>query len=186
MFPMISGGALVILLDSDPIEDTTEPAPSVPDLLSGCRKEGRLNFLAPFSSFTSSGGMFPMISGGGLVIFLDSDPTEDATEPAPSVPDLLRERRKEGRLDFLAPFSSFIISGGRLVGILDSDPATEDTTEPAPSSVPGLNHPCFLGFFKFTSIFFRFSSFGTVFLFLALPAAAEEFPVYNEKGHAGK
>ena len=181
---MISGGALVILLDSDPIEDTTEPAPSVPDLLSEHRKEGRLNFLAPFSSFTSSGGMFPMISGGGLVIFLDSDPTEDATEPAPSVPDLLRERRKEGRLDFLAPFSSFIISGGRLVGLLDSDP-TEETTEPA-GSVPGLNHPCFLGFLNFTSIFCRLSSSSTTCIFLAVLAAAKETPVYNEKGHVDK
>ena len=136
-----------------------------------------------------------MISGGWLVGILDSDPAEDTTEAAGSATGLLNKPRKEGRLgNFLTTFSVFtsgggmfpMISGGRLVGILDSDPATEDTTEPASSSVPGLNHPCFLGFFKFTSIFFRFSSFGTVFLFLALPAAAEEFPVYNEKGHAGK
>ena len=63
------------------------------------------------------------------------------------------------------------------------DKIEKDPFDEAEGSVPGLNHPCFLGFFKLASVFCRLSSSITPCIFLAVPAAAKAAPVYNEKGH---
>ena len=98
MFPMISGGWLVGILDSDPTEDTTGAAPSVSGLLNKPRKEGRLgNFLTTFSVFTSGGEV------------LDSDPTEDTTEAAPSVDG----RGGRGGRDLVESFTATLVWVGR-------------------------------------------------------------------------
>ena len=66
-------------------------------------------------------------------------------------------------------------------GKVETDPFDE-----AEGSVRRLNHPCFLGFFTFTSVFCRLFSSSTTCIFLVVPAAAEKTPVYNEKGHYDK
>ena len=91
----------------------------------------------------------------------------------------------EADADFLLLEPAVIAFWG-LVSFLDPDPLVETETEPR-SSVPGLNHLCCLGFFKFTTSFFcRLSSFSKTCIFLVLLAAANKPPPLRWAGCSGR
>ena len=94
-----------------------------------------------------------------------------------------------GRFDEAKIPAVFLLPGpvGSLPRPVDPDPDPFDEAETeSRASVPGLNHPCFLGFLNFLSFSCRLSSSSTACIFLAVLAAERAVPVYNEKGNAGK